>query len=181
MLKPALLFFAGLLYASPVAASEVTDALASGLRAEANHDGEALLQAAIDLERLGAHPALGTENLSDRWRQEAYAYGTRRPADVPYRGRTLGPAYKRGRVPSQSKFTTRQVFNAGQKAEVSVVVTEPGQLNLIVDDDDNRSPCQITISGSDGACSWVPAWTERYNIEIENLSTSDVGFYLVTN
>ena len=168
---------------STAASAEVSPArlvLQAGLRAQAAGNGPDLMRAAEDLDHLGAHPADGTADLAAEWRRQAEVLGVS-VTNRPLRGRTLGPAYKKGRIAAHSIFTTRQTFNAGQKAEVSVVTAENILLDLSVNDDGDSEACHLTIAGGAASCGWVPVWTGAYVIHIENSADSDAAFYLVTN
>ncbi len=184
MIRP-ILFLCGvaaLVAANAAVAQErgLASVLVAGERAEAAKNAPGLLDAAQALERMGAHPADGTADLAAQWRAEAMAMGAH-PTTAPWRGRTLGPAYRRGRVGAHATFTTRQSFNAGQRAEISVATLSGGPLDLNVRDDDDRDTCRVRVSEREGSCSWIPVWTGAYSLSLDNNGDDAAVFYIVTN
>src|SRR5690349_8626514 len=119
MITPAMLVL--LLAAAPADPVDgVSQALARGMAAEAAGDGRAMLEAARWLEGYGARAAEGAGDLAVRWRALALARGVK-AGDPPFRGRALGPGYRRGRLDPGGAAATDQVFLAGQKAVVALV------------------------------------------------------------
>lgn len=153
--------------------------LAAGERAEAAKDAKELMSAAAALDAAGAHPEADTPNLARQWRAEALAWGAK--DDAPWRGRTLGPAYRRGRVGGHSTFTTRQSFNAGQSAEISVATLSGGPLDLSVRNDDGDQTCRVSVSEREGGCRWIPVWTGVFTLTLDNTGDDASVFYIVTN
>ncbi len=179
--------------AAPVAAASATDLvsivsfeLQAGISAEARHDGKALMAAALSLERAGAHPAEGETDIARLWQQQAKMLGARMPVRLPFRGRTLGPAYKRGAIAPHAGFQTLQSVNAGENARVNVMSVKGAMLTLDVRDDDNHSVCQPAQSARGVAtkvleCRWVPAFTGMNTITLNNTSDFQDTYFIVIN
>lgn len=161
-------------------ASEIADVIARGLSAEARGDADALVQEARTLTRL-SRPAAGETDLARRWLQEARALGAKVEDDDVWRGRTLGPAYKSGRVGAHGQFQTRQTFTAGIRAEIAIVPKSDDPLSLAVNDDEGASICEIAPSARNLGCRWVPPFTGASHIEIGNDNDRPVEFYIVLN
>ncbi len=159
---------------------DVADILARGLEAEHRQDGRALLEQALALNAFGAHPD-GGDDLAKAWLREAAALGVKPDDSQVWRGRTLGPAYKSGRVDARSHFTTRQSFNAGQTADIAVVTSDGRALGLTVLDDGRHEVCALAPSTSDLGCTWVPSFTSNSEITLDNESDEPVSFYLILN
>jgi len=180
MLRLGLLLSAWLVAGSAYAQEDTSSILSSGLRAEAVHDGQGLLEAAQALDQSGAHPADGTPDLARQWRLDAAQMGVRDDTP-PWRGRTLGASYRRGRVGAHRSYITHQSFNAGQEASVSLVAMDGGPLSLTVHDEDGNEACSTDASGREGGCRWVPVWSGSFEISVINYGDDEATYYLVTN
>lgn len=170
-------------------------ALAVGVAAHAQPGGEllstrvaALLAAADDaangsakarralpslldaLARFGAHPAAGDDAVAE-WRETA---GLRGDSRGVWRGRVLGPAYHRGALAPAAAFRTEQLFLAGEQASVSVATSPKSPVRMTVSSS-GASPC----ARLGNACAWLPIFTQRYTITVENQSKAPVRYYVV--
>lgn len=154
--------------------------LAEGDAAHASGDHAALLAAARNLQLLGAHPAEGQDDLATLWGQEAQQNGAA-PTGPAYRGRALGPAYRRGSLEAGGRMTLRQLFLAGQRAQISVAGSagSAAALSVRVRNAEGGTLCAKPVAGSQTDCAWLPLFTERYAIEIENGGSAPASFYLV--
>lgn len=133
--------------------TRVVDAVTSGDSRSAavrRHAGEALAA-------LGARPASGTPDLAKLWGAGAP------PA---YRDRALGPAYRIIAVVPGGSARFDQVFLAGQRARVAVVAHGAAPARVAVTDDDGLQQCGPRDPV--GHCDWVPLWTTRFRIELQN-------------
>jgi hypothetical protein len=158
----------------------VAGIIAEGLTAAAQKDAKGLLKAANTLDRLGAHPGEGTADLVAMWRTDAARLGES-AEQIPYRGRTLGPAYRQYQIASGANLSTRQSFNAGQKAEISLVSISGARIELKVRDEDGSVVCALAITSRNGACVWTPGWTAPYAIDVTNPTGQAAPIYLITN
>lgn len=121
------------------------------------------------LEALGAHPAPdGGEDPVPAWRTAA---GN---DSIPFRGRALGPAYRRGTLAADGELQLTQTFLSGKKAVIAV--SSPGgagpALRVV-------SASGETICESAASCRWTPVFTERYAIILRNTSRKARAYYLV--
>ncbi|MFY9351274.1 MAG: hypothetical protein WBL20_02260 [Sphingobium sp.] len=152
--------------------------LLEGEAAQAAGDGAALLDTAQVLKALGATPAEGQQDLAALWTQEAEARGVTKSA-LGFRGRALGPAYHRGALNAGDKVILRQLFLAGQRAQISVAPAGRAKLSVRVQDAGGSTLCQKDVGGPQADCAWMPLFTDRYAIVIENGGASPAAFYLI--
>jgi hypothetical protein len=157
----------------------ICNALARGMAAEASGDAKGLLASAHQLDAAGARPVAGEVDMAGRWRTLAEARGIKDEA-VPYRGRALGPAYRRGRLDPGAALATDQLFLAGQKAVVSLV-PEPGRKLSMQVAEPERSICEVAAQAPRAACAWLPLFTTRVKIRVVNRSLAPATYYLVSN
>ena len=129
------------------------------------------------LARLDALGVAAQDGLTDdplaRWRAEADQSRL-----VPYRGRTLGPAYRRMILPSGQSTDIEQVFYAGKKAVMVARSTGGQPVALAVENAQAGTVCETQLMPG-GRCNWLPIFTERYTIRLENRGTRDASIYLV--
>jgi hypothetical protein len=92
----------------PMPTDALMRTLAEGDLAQARGDQAALAAAADTLKLLGARPAEGQDDLSTLWSQQAQAGGAVHAGPV-YRGRALGPAYRRGSLAAGGRVTLRRI------------------------------------------------------------------------
>lgn len=156
-------------------------AIAIGQRGEINSDAEALRTAAQTLESLGARPdADQQEDLSRRWGEQASLIDPSTPLPA-YRGRALGPSYKKGMVSSLSTVSTEQIFLAGKKASVALVPVSFKPISISISDGQGKNICSRITESKPANCEWLPLFTERYRINIHTSASQPVIYYLVSN
>ncbi|MDO7833974.1 hypothetical protein Q4610_02850 [Sphingobium sp. HBC34] len=178
------LLMSGLLLAASPAAGLLPDdpvlrTLVEGEAAEAGGDHAMLLDSAQVLKALGASPAEGQEDLAARWTHAANAAGITRSA-LGFRGRALGPAYRRGSLDAGGSVTMRQIFFAGQRAQILVAPRgNSAKLSIRVQNADGGTLCAKPVGGPQADCAWLPLFTDRYDIVIENGGTTTAAFYLI--
>ena len=143
-------------------------------------DADALQRSAHMLASLGAHPAeKESGDLATEWNEIAVRNGA---AEMPpYRGRSLGPAYRKGSVAAGSSIALQQMFFAGKKAEISVVPSPNVELDLVVKSAKGKEICHSKVGEPNASCRWLPVYTSRYRIELVNKGKSSAGYYLVVN
>lgn len=165
-------------------ADPVLRTLIEGDAALAGGDAAQLMDTAQVLKALGATPAEGQDDLASLWTQEAQTRGATR-STLAFRGRALGPAYRRGSLVAGGSFTMRQLFLAGQRAQISVaaaggsVGAGGAGLSIKVQGADGATLCAKAVGGPQADCAWLPVFTERYDIVIENGGSVPAGFYLI--
>lgn len=156
-------------------AEQVAAALGAG--SEASSD-KARMVAARKLAALGARQAIpGEPDLAASWSATQHG-GDAAPI---FRGRMLGPAYRKGLVSAGAQIRIEQVFMAGQVAEVVVAPSTGAQLNLTVANPAGQEVCKRRVLGPPGKCSWRPPFAGRYWVEISNSGARDANFFLVVN
>jgi len=178
---PGLLLVAGpaVTATEPPPADPVLRALAAGDIAQDIGDNAALLDSAQLLKAMGARPAEGQDDLAASWTQQAQDHGLKKSA-LAFRGRALGPAYRRGSLGARGSVTLRQLFFAGQRAQISVAPARgAAKLSIRVQGADGNTLCAKPIGGSQADCAWLPLFTDRYDIVIENGGSAPATFYLV--
>ena len=183
LLLPALLLVAP--PAAPAAdmlpADPVLRTLMEGDAALAGGNAAQLMDVAQILKALGATPAEGQDDLAALWTQEAQTRGVTR-STLAFRGRALGPAYRRGLLEAGGSFTMRQLFLAGQRAQISIAPASGAggaRLSIRVQGSDGATLCAKAVGGPQADCAWLPVFTERYDIVIENGGSTPAGFYLI--
>ncbi|TYC85412.1 hypothetical protein [Novosphingobium sp. BW1] len=128
------------------------------------------------IERAGAHPIAewsGNDPVP-LWRTVAPA--TSAPAPI-YRGSPLSPGYRSGQVTGGKADQFEQVFLSGEKAPIALSSAGKAPWSLRVLDRNARAVCE----GNNGACQWVPLFTQRYVIEIRNHSKNLAGYFVVVD
>ena len=96
---------------------------------------------------------------------------------VTWRGRVLGPAFRRGMLAPGETVRTEQLFMAGQQATVAVAAAKGSSVRLAVRGPGANAVCE---RGSVD-CRWQPIFTERYAIEVHNPTARPARYYLVTD
>lgn len=182
------LFMPGLLLAAGQVASAacpslpadpVLRTLMEGEAAQGHGDHAALFDTAQVLTALGATPADGQDDLAAQWMQAAMDHGVARSAPG-FRGRALGPAYRRGSLGARGTMTVRQLFLAGQRAEISLAPAGgTTSLSMRVQGTDGNTLCAKAVDGAQADCAWLPLFTDRYDIVIENGGSAPATFYLL--
>lgn len=136
------------------------------------------LAAARTLAALGARPAVaGEPDLAASW--SAPLQGS--AAEPVYRGRMLGPAYRKGLISAGAEVVIEQVFMAGQVAEVVVAPSSGAELSLTIADPAGQEVCKSRVLRPHGKCSWRPPFAGRYGLRISNSGTREANFFLVVN
>ena len=156
-------------------------AILMGQQAEQKADASALHTAAQVLQSLGAKPDMDQEDdLSSRWASQAKSI---EPATEPsvYRGRALGPSYKKGMVSALSTVNIEQIFLAGKKASVALVPVSSKPMSIRISDGQGKNICNRSTSSKPANCEWLPLFTERYRINIHTSASQPVTYYLVSN
>lgn len=123
------------------------------------------------LDRIGLRPSTPSESeMVATWRREA------RLRPVAWRGRMLGPAFRQGLLAAGQHVEFAQVFSGGQRATVAMR-SVPGD------------PISMRITSSTGAsvcieqarCTWLPRFTERATVRLENTTVSPGRFVVVVD
>ena len=132
-----------------------------------------LVEAVASFERIGLHAA-GPEDaaLLEGWQARVASF-----AAPTWRGRVLGPAFRRGMLAPGETVRTEQLFMAGQQATVAVAAAKGSAVRLAVRGPGANAVCE---RGSVD-CSWQPIFTERYAIEVHNPTARPARYYLVTD
>jgi len=147
------------------AVQQVGEALASGSRA---HNARDRTAAANLLAALGAVPVEGQDDLGSAWRKG-------RPRAPAYRDRILGPVYRGLILDPGAAARFEQSFYAGQTARVAVVAVDHAPVALQVFDDEGKARCSTART----TCEWVPSWTARVRVEIQNKGSQRGRFFVV--
>src|SRR5690606_19082786 len=108
-----------------------------------------------------------------QWRSEHQAQGA-----TPWRGRALGPAYRRARVEPGQSLRIEQVFLAGERARIAAEASGGGEVALAITTPRAEPVCQQDLSPR-GNCNWLPIYTERFSIELENRGSQPASVYIV--
>ena len=126
------------------------------------------------LDRLGAHADQDADAGDDPIQNWRNAAGLREPG---YRGRVLGPAFRRGWIGPGKTASIAQQFLGGRKTTVAVAAAPDQTLDLRIDD-----PAAGAVCRAEGrSCSWMPLYTQRYMINVRNPGQDAVRFYLVVD
>ena len=134
--------------------------------------------AARTLTAFGAKPADSeTPDLAQIWASQARDGA----APLVYRGRILGPAYRNGSIIPGSTTATEQLFLAGQLAHVTVSASRGALLNLAITDSKGKAVCQIMVGQPVGSCKWIPLFSERFQVTIDNNGPQNARYFLVVN
>ena len=136
------------------------------------------MAAARTLAALGARPAVaGEPDLAASWlAQEQGA-----DKEPVYRGRMLGPAYRKGLIGAGADVLIEQVFMAGQVAEVVLSPSDGARLNLTIAGPSGQEVCKSLVLRPPGKCSWRPPFAGRYQVRINNSGAQCASFFLVVN
>ena len=149
---------------------------AAALLAMADSTDDPRLRAPL-IERLDALDVRLADGAGDdplaRWRNEYQASGA-----APWRGRALGPAYRRARVAPGEKLRIEQVFLAGERARIAAEASGGGQVALAINNPRSEAVCQRQLAPR-GNCNWLPIYTERFSIELENTGSQPASVFIV--
>lgn len=149
----------------------VANALRDAATAEQAGDTAALARAVDVLDRAGAKvlDESGEDPLPG-WRAQV----PQTQAQAPWRGRPLGPGYRSGRLTGGGRDSFAQLFLSGTGASISLCAPNGDRLALRVLDPQARPVCNGQAN-----CRWVPLFTQRYTIEVQNLGNADARYFLV--
>lgn len=129
------------------------------------------------IERLDAMNVRLADGAQDdplgEWRSQHQADGSN-----PWRGRTLGPAYRRASVAGGQRIRIEQIFYAGQRAQIAAQASGGGQVALAIANPRAEAVCSKPLAPS-ASCDWLPIFTERFSIELENRGREPASVYLV--
>lgn len=133
----------------------------------------ALGRALTTLDRLGVRAAPGSgDDAIAEWRELAA------PSVTPlFRGRLLGPAFRRGWLDAGQVIRVEQLFVSGQVATVSVASNPTAPLQLGISGPGEAVPCR----NGGRECNWMPLFTQRYTITLSNRGGQRARFYLVVD
>lgn len=147
--------------------------LAASESAASGAEREPLL-ARLDALRVAAAEGETEDPLAD-WRAEAAAAGVERPV---FRGRALGPAYRRARLTPGGRMAIEQIFYAGERAEIAAQSQGGQPIALAIRNPRTQEVCTAELNPR-ASCSWLPLFTERFSIELVNNGRADASVYIV--
>ncbi len=161
--------------ADPLIASDdmLTSAAALLVAAQAAPDAASRAPVMERLLALNVQPAdAASDNPLAQWRTAHAPY-----AGTPYRGRTLGPAYRRANLAPGQMIEIAQVFYAGRRAEMRAQANR-STVALAINNSRDEAVCQAQLSPQ-AQCRWLPLFTERFAITLENTGDMPASVYLV--
>lgn len=100
---------------------------------------------------------------------------------APWRGRALGPAYRRAVVAPGESLVIQQIFLAGQRAQIAAQVagsTSGNQVDLAISNPRAEPVCTRQLAPR-ASCNWLPIFTERFAIALRNNGNREASVYLV--
>lgn len=97
---------------------------------------------------------------------------------TPFRGRTLGPAYRRERLEAGESIRIEQIFYAGERAAIAAQASASSHVALAISNPRSEAICAQDLSPR-ANCSWLPIFTERFAIELQNKGNTPASIYLV--
>ena len=152
----------------------LADAAALLVAADNARDAAARTPLVERLDAMGVTVAKGeSEDPLDAWRAEREGSAT-----TPYRGRALGPAYRRARVEAGQSMTLEQIFYAGERAEIVAQATGDAEIGLAISNPRTETVCTRSLKPR-AQCRWLPLFTERFSIELENRGARSASVYIV--
>lgn len=98
--------------------------------------------------------------------------------ETPFRGRLLGPAYKRGELAPGERWSSAQTFVSGKPSTLAVSHNGAGPIRVSVSDQSSRLVCRPDTARR-VACRFTPLYTQRYDIELVNEGSERAVYYLV--
>lgn len=107
------------------------------------------------------------------WRREYHP-----SADEVWRGRTLGPGYRRAQLAAGQRVVIDQIFYAGERAEMAAQTRSGQQVELAVTGRQAQKVCEAQLAPN-ARCGWLPIFTERFSITLTNRGTTPASVYLV--
>ena len=100
------------------------------------------------------------------------------PAGEVYRGRTLGPGYRRAQLAAGQRLVIEQIFTAGERAEMAAQTSGGQPVALAVANNKAEKVCEAQLTPH-ARCRWMPIYTERFQITLTNRGTTPASVYLV--
>lgn len=163
------------LQAAPDPASDAAGLLAA---AEAAPSAAARAPLIERLDALGVRLAdgAGTDDPLADWRSQNKA-----GSGTPWRGRALGPAYRRAVVPAGESLVIEQIFLAGQRAQIAAQLAgrnPAGHVDMAISNPRAQAVCTRQLAPR-ASCDWLPIFTERFAIALHNTGNRDASVYLV--
>lgn len=136
-------------------------------------DTAALARHLRSIELAGATPsdALGEDALQ-AWRSSLAQ------EEPPMRGRVLGPAYISGTLAAGSRLNTEQVMLGGKAVSIAAGTAPQGGLRLRIARGDGKTVCEQSPAHA-RECRFVPAYTQRYRIELHNSGKRNARYHIV--
>ena len=159
--------------ASLTSTERLADDLAEASLAYDNGDLSELTVRLRAIELAGAQP-------SDEPGQAALVAwrGVVPPGDIPLRGRVLGPAYLTGTLAAGAKIDTEQLLMGGQSVSIAAGTAPRKGLRLRVLRGDGKMVCEQTPAHA-RECRFVPSYTQRYRIVLQNTGTGEARYHIV--
>lgn len=137
---------------------------------------QALKEIVYALDRLGAKPVSTERDPVNQWRRDAVTNS--QDETPPFRGRLLGPAYLSGEISAGKPYSLEQLFVAGQTANVAVSApVKANTVKLTIQKRSGETICDVSAAKIQ-QCNWVPLFTERFTIGIENQEQTSTKFFL---
>ena len=150
------------------------DAAALLARAETARGADQRAPLIARLDALGVAAVAGAaDDPLARWRAE-HVPG----AGEVWRGRTLGPGYRRALVPAGGELVIEQIFTAGERAEMAAEVRGGNPVALAIANPREQRVCEVELAPN-ARCRWLPVFTERYAIRLENRGRQPASVWLV--
>jgi len=155
-------------------ADPLVSAAALLVAAEAAEDARKRAPLIARLDGLGVHslPDMDEDRLAD-WRREYTP-----PAGEVYRGRALGPGYRRAQLAAGEQLVIDQVFYAGERAEMAAQTRGGQPVVLAVANSRTGKVCEAQLAPH-ARCRWLPIFTERFQITLVNHGATPASIYLV--
>ena len=100
------------------------------------------------------------------------------PEQRPMRGRVLGPAYISGRLAPGGKLRPEQVMLGGKPVSVAAGTAPRTGLRLRIARADGNMVCEQSPAHA-RECRFIPAYTQRYRIELVNSGARDARYHIV--
>ena len=150
-------------------------ALLSASEQAADQKARAPYLARLDgLQVAVADGAPAEEDTLSQWREQA-AETEKTP---PFRGRALGPAYRRATIQPGETIRIEQIFYAGQRAEIAGQSLGGQPVHLDIRNQRTQAVCSAQLTPA-GTCRWLPLFTERFQIDLTNRSKKPASVYIV--
>lgn len=163
---------------APSPGNPVEDAAALLAAAEAAPSAAARAPYLERLDALGVHLAdnAGSDDPLNQWRSQH-----KTPDGAPWRGRALGPAYRRAVVQPGESLVIQQIFLAGQRAQIAAQVSTQGTSGAVamaISNPRAEAVCTRQVAPR-ASCNWLPIFTERFAIALQNNGSRAASVYLV--